>query len=229
MANPPYSSGTDIPNPPISAMPEMISSGMSVLARWMCSARGRICSSANRWKVSRTNSKSASRWRSPGTSASEARKAGSRKVVTNSSAGAIQSIDTPHCRARPSGARRQISQGVGDESAGDAGLGVAVGSVGEHRLGRADRGRGMGHVVGQDLRRVGPTRLAQRHDPGIDHRLGHRHGVGRGRQIGDRRGGWGHRPRLSRPVTREPGLAPPRSPGAAAPRHRRPGRPRSPT
>ena len=65
-----------MPKPPISAMPEMISSGMSVLARWMCSARGRICSSANRWKVSRTSSKSASRWRSPWVSASDARKAG---------------------------------------------------------------------------------------------------------------------------------------------------------
>ena len=101
MAKPPYSSGTDIPKPPISAMPLMISSGMSVLARWMCSARGRICSSANRWKVSRTSSKSASRCRSPGSSASDATKAGSRKVATNAAAGASQSGDTPQASSRP--------------------------------------------------------------------------------------------------------------------------------
>ncbi len=90
-----------MPKPPISAIPAMISSGMSVLARWMCSARGRICSSAKRWKVSRTSSKSASRWRSPCWSANEARKAGSRKVATKASAGAIQSVATPHWAARP--------------------------------------------------------------------------------------------------------------------------------
>ena len=90
-----------MPKPPISAMPEMISSGMSVLARWMCSARGRICSSAKRWNVSRTSSKSASRWRSPWVSASDARKAGSRYVATKDSAGAIQSAVTPHSAVRP--------------------------------------------------------------------------------------------------------------------------------
>ncbi len=43
----------------------MISSGMSALCRWICSAPGRIRSSAKRRKLSRTISKSPSRWRRP--------------------------------------------------------------------------------------------------------------------------------------------------------------------
>ena len=61
VAKPPNSSGTERPKPPSSARPEITDSGMSALARWTCSACGRTCSSANRWKVSATISKSSPR------------------------------------------------------------------------------------------------------------------------------------------------------------------------
>ena len=168
--------------------PEMISSGMSVLARWMCSARGRICSSANRWKVSRTSSKSASRWRVPGRSAREARKAGSRKVATNASAGAIHPAATPHSGAAPDDPGGQVGHGVGGEGAGDPGLGVAVGPVGQDGLGRSDGGGGVGDVVGQHLGRVGTAGSDQGGDAGIDDRLGQTQCVGGGRRSGAGRG-----------------------------------------
>ena len=78
VAKPPNSSGTDRPKPPSSASPAMIDSGMSTLARCTCSAWGRTCSRAKRWKVSATISKSWPRCRGPGVSASVARNAGSR-------------------------------------------------------------------------------------------------------------------------------------------------------
>src|ERR1700716_904974 len=43
----------------------MTASGMSALVRCTCSATGRTFSCANRWKVSRTSSKSSDRWAGP--------------------------------------------------------------------------------------------------------------------------------------------------------------------
>ena len=55
---PPNSSGIERPNPPSSPSPEMIDSGMSPLVRWTSSACGRTCSSAKRWNIDATISKS---------------------------------------------------------------------------------------------------------------------------------------------------------------------------
>ncbi len=150
-----------MPKPPISAMPPMISSGMSVLARWMCSARGRICSSANRWKVSRTSSKSESRWRGPGSSASGARKAGVAVVGQDGLEGwrPTRGRHPTNGCARPSG--RQIGDRVGDEGTGQPGLGRTVRTVGECRLCSADGGSGVGDVVGQHLLDVGTAAVAR--------------------------------------------------------------------
>ena len=56
----------------------MISSGMSSLWRWMCSAIGTSLSSANRRNVSCTISKSSVRCRGPDVVASEAMNSGER-------------------------------------------------------------------------------------------------------------------------------------------------------
>ena len=48
VAKPPNSSGTERPNPPSSASPEITDSGMSALVRCTCSACGRTCSRAKR-------------------------------------------------------------------------------------------------------------------------------------------------------------------------------------
>ena len=75
---PPYSAGTDNPKAPISASPSMTSSGTSPFVRWTCSACGATTLVANERNVSCTSSMSASRWRGPPVSASEARNSGSR-------------------------------------------------------------------------------------------------------------------------------------------------------
>ena len=185
-----------MPKPPISAIPEMISSGMSVLARWMCSARGRICSSAKRWKVSRTSSKSASRCRGPSTSARDDRNSGSRKVATNASAGAIQSPATPHSRVRPMvRAARSATASAAKAQAIRASVSPAR-PVGQRRPGGAHGRRRVGHVVGQHLGRVRSTGPVECGDAGVDHRLGDGDSAGRGHQVGNGRLIAGHRPRL---------------------------------
>ena len=99
--NPSYSTGTLRPKPPISARPWMRSSGMSSLCRWMCSATGTIFSVAKRRNVSCTISKSASRWRGPGVSASAARNSGDRYVATNDRVASSTSGSTPQSASRP--------------------------------------------------------------------------------------------------------------------------------
>ena len=63
----------------------MMSSGMSSLWRWMCSAIGLSFSSAKRRNVSCTSSKSSSRWRGPSCPASAGEE---RRVAVGGAEGA---------------------------------------------------------------------------------------------------------------------------------------------
>ena len=105
-----------------------------------CARRGGgPCSSAKRWKVSRTSSKSAPRWRGPPSRPGRPAKAGSRWSAHEGARPAPSSrVHAPSsARARRPGG--QVGDGVGDEGAGDAGLDVPVRAVGEDGLGRAAR------------------------------------------------------------------------------------------
>ena len=127
-----------------------MSSGMSSLWRWMCSATGRILSSAKRRNVSCTSSKSSSRWRGP----APVDRGQERRVAVggDEGAGAVEraGLDAPR-RLAAEELGGQVGDGVGDEGAGDAGLVVALGAVVEQRAGGLDRGGGVGEVVGEDL------------------------------------------------------------------------------
>ena len=98
---PPYSEGTESPNAPSSARPEMISSGTSALWRCTCSACGAITFVAKLRKVSCTISNSSSRWRGPAVKASAAKNSGSRNVVMKSCTSARGFFSTPHISSRP--------------------------------------------------------------------------------------------------------------------------------
>ncbi len=130
-------------------------SGMSSLCRWMCSATGRILSSANRWNVSRTRSKSSSRCAGPvpccgSSSASASRNAGERCSATKSCAPESIAGSTPHSpRGRRAG--RDVGDRVGDVRVRELRLEVAVLGVVEHHAGRGDGAGRVGEVVGHDL------------------------------------------------------------------------------
>ena len=180
----------DNPKAPISARPPMISSGMSSLARWMCSARGRICSSAKRWKVSRTELEVGvemavaldAAQRRPGTP-------GRGSGVTKCVAGVEpvrRSSPTP-LRARRIRAARSASTSATKAQAMRASS-SPVGAVGEGGPGRPHPGGGMGQVVGQDLVGVEVARVGQRPGRPRDHdgRPGRRRAGGASRSgVGD--------------------------------------------
>ena len=188
--SPPYSSGIDRPRAPISARPAMISSGMSPLARWMCSARGRICSSAKRWKVSRTSSKSASRWRSP----SRAGQAGQERRVAvggrrRRGRGRASRGSTPKASSRPTVRATRSARASATKAQA-----MRASSCPARRTSRAARavahaGRGVGQVVGHDLVGVGPAGGRQPAGGAVDdHRRATVDGGGGGRADRVRRG-----------------------------------------
>ena len=81
----------------------------------------------------------------------------------------------------------QVGHHVGHEGGGDAGLDVAVGAVLERRPGRGHRGRGVGHVVGDDLVGLDPAVPAHGGAGLIDQFLGQVDGpggVGQGGRVG---------------------------------------------
>ncbi len=142
----------------------MISSGMSALARCTCSAWGRILSSAKRWNVSRTSSKSASRWRGPW---SAARRGQHRGVAV-----ARRGRPPP---ARPSRARRPRAHSRPATRPARSATTSATNAHGRcgasSRPGRRSRawpgrrrtaGGGVGQVVGHDLVGVDAAAAAHR-------------------------------------------------------------------
>ena len=98
---PPYSLGIDKPNAPISARPEIISSGTSRFSRWTCSACGASTLVAKLLKVSCTISLSSSKYFFPGLLASDASKTGSRYFCTKSCDSPSVDGSTPQSFSRP--------------------------------------------------------------------------------------------------------------------------------
>ena len=163
-----------------------MSSGMSAFSRWMCSAIGRIFSSAKRRKVSCTSSKSLSRWRGPRRvgQRGEERRVAVRAPRSPGASSSASPVDAPLGLA-PEQLRRELGDGVGDERAGERGLDVALGAVVEHRAAGLDRRRGVGQVVGQHLLGV-DRRSAEAADGTGDDLAGHiDDGLGGG-QVGGR-------------------------------------------
>jgi hypothetical protein len=91
----------------------------------MCSACGRILSSAKRWNVSRTSSKSSPKWRGPsvvGQTRQYRRVALRRDEVGHRRIPA--GLDAPESFATGDGTADEIGHDVGDEGGGNAGLDV---------------------------------------------------------------------------------------------------------
>ena len=172
----------------------MTSSGMSPLVRCTCSACGRTFSSAKRWKVSRTSSKSSPKWRGPCSRASPARAAGSRSAGQELGRRCVPSgLDAPGRLAarHPAG---QIGHDVGHEGVGQCGFDRAVGAVLEGGPGGGHGGGGVGHVVGHHLIGVDPAVGAHGGAGLVDQLLGQFDGAGGGGQIGGTRFSHGARP-----------------------------------
>ena len=148
-----------MPNPPISAMPAMISSGMSVLARWMCSARGPDL-------VLGEPVEGLPHQLEVGVEVTVAFGVGQGGQEGRVVEGGHEPLDRCHppggCAPQVAPAHQsggQVGQGIGGEGAGDPGLGVAMGPVGQQCLGGSHRRGGVGDVVGQHLGRRPARRL----------------------------------------------------------------------
>ena len=153
MAKPPYSSGTDSPKPPScgQALDDLfgdVAVGRGARAR----RAGRTLSSAKRWKVSRTSSKSSPRCRGPF----------DRRPARPARPGPAAVAEEGGGRRDPAGARRPSAPRARPPGRpgrrrrrrrrrGDAGLDLPVGAVVEGGPGRGHGGRRVGHVVGDHL------------------------------------------------------------------------------
>ena len=98
--------------------------------------------------------------------------------------GAVERVrlDAPQ-RLAPGESRDQVVHRVGDERAGDAGLGVALAAVVEQRPRRRRRRAGVGEVVGEHLLGVGSTELGEAPNGSGDDAVGQGDDVGRGGQV----------------------------------------------
>ena len=134
----------------------MRSSGTSALVRWMCSATGRILSSAKRWNVSAASWKSSGRWLGPvpvrsSVAATDSRNSGERCSSTKGHASpSTDGVDAPDALASEQlGA--EVGDRVGDERAREERLDLTAVAVVEHHLGALDRAGGVGEVVAEHL------------------------------------------------------------------------------
>ena len=187
----------------------MISSGMSPLARWTCSAWGRTFSSANRWKVSRTSSKSSSRWRGPALPPRRPGRRGRGRRPRSRRPGARAPASAPSRPPGPPAGRRGRPARRPRRRRPCAASTVAVGAVGEGGPGgggrRPRRGPGRRRPPGWRRCRRRPARaaVARRRRP----RPARCHG-GRGRlEVGGAASGMGHGPEVT--LAGPLGLCPP--------------------
>ena len=143
----------------------MTSSGMSAFVRCTCSACGRTFSSAKRWKVSRTSSKSSSRCRGP--SVVGQRRQDRRLALRLHESGHGRrpaGLDAPE-RLAAGHLAQEVGHHVGHEGRGDGRLDVPLLAVLEGGPGRAHRGGGVRDVVRHDL--VGVDAAAARRGAGL--------------------------------------------------------------
>ena len=162
----------------------MTSSGMSAFARCTCSACGRTLSSAKRWKVSRTSSKSSPRWRGPSVAARPGQDGGVALLAEERRRRiGPPGLDAPE-PLPPRHPAHQLGDDVGDERGGDAGLDLPVLAVREGGPGRGHRGRGVRHVVGDHLVGVDPAAVADRGTRLVDEVLGQVDRLGGGGEHG---------------------------------------------